>query len=83
MILLLLKHLPRVLAWMAKHLGVALYRNMNPQTLVLTPLVLVLLLLPTLFTAKRHTPHPSKAASQSVSYTRTGYQSANSWSLDR
>ena len=49
MFLLLLRHVPRTSAWLAKQSVYLLYRNCNLQTLILIPLVAVLLLLPVIF----------------------------------
>lgn len=84
MFLLFLRYVPAVVFWLAKRGCVVFCRHANLQTLVLTPVVLALLLLPAAFSAEGKKPRSAEEpAPPRAGYTSTGYQPTAGWSLDR
>ncbi|QDS99324.1 hypothetical protein HG15A2_26460 [Adhaeretor mobilis] len=70
--------------WSAKHACRLFYRNANLQALILTPLVMLLLILPATFNRSDHKrSEPSRPAASNVSYSADFYERSPSFQSER
>ncbi|TWT48929.1 hypothetical protein [Botrimarina hoheduenensis] len=84
MFLLFLRYVPAAAFWIAKHAGAISYRNCNLQTLILAPLIVVLLLLPAVFSGGRREPRSSQSTfATTVGHTAAGYEAPTPWGFER
>lgn len=77
MFLFLLRYVPRIGSWLARHAIRVAYRNFNLQTLVLVPLVLILLLLPAVFPRTSRKPDDASQRSTTVAYQPADHNAAS------